>query len=317
VNAARICTARDSLAPFLAAVLLLSGCGGSDLVLPHGNDPAGIQVIAGDGESGQTGDLVTVVVEVTDNGGQPIEGAGVGFNITSAGDGADISPATATTNAAGRAQAQMILGTRVGLQTGNAQVVTGSTTAPKASFSALVLPQAPGNLPPRSDFDAHCEQLSCEFTDRSSDDDGSITEWEWGFGDGSSSSVREPAHIYQAAGTYTVTLTITDDDDATDVSENIVTVSTPPQSPNEPPRADFEVQCFGLTCALEDKSKDDDGSVVGWFWDFGDGSPTSTEQNPVHHYQDSGHVQVTLTVTDDDGATGSKTHNADPKDHRD
>ena len=309
--------ARVSLTALLIAAGLLSGCGGSDLVLPGGGgEPVSIRVIQGDGESGQMGDLVPVVVEVTDADGGPIEGASVAFDLTSAGPGAAIAPPVAITDAVGRAQAQMLLGTKAGLQTGAAQVVIESATAPKASFSVIVLPETPGNQAPRADFDPRCQDLGCEFSDRSSDQDGSVTGWDWNFGDGGSSSVREPAHTYQAAGTYTVTLTVTDDDGATDVAQRNVSVSAPEPPPNEAPQADFEVHCFGLTCNLEDKSKDDDGSIVGWLWDFGDGS-TSTEQNPVHQYQDSGHYQVTLTVTDDGGAVGSKTRNADPKDHRD
>lgn len=33
--------------------------------------------------------------------------------------------------------------------------------------------------------------------------------WSWSFGDGATSSVRNPTHVYVAAGTYTVTLTVT------------------------------------------------------------------------------------------------------------
>jgi PKD repeat protein len=311
VNAARICIAGRGRAP-LVAVLLLSGCGGSDLVLPHANDPAAIRVVQGDGESGRTGDLVSVVVEVTDDAGQPIAGAGVGFSLTSSGDGADISPDTSTTGGDGRAQAQMLLGARVGLQTGSARVVMDNPTAPRASFSVAVLPATPGNRPPRSDFDAHCQELSCEFTDKSSDDDGDVVAWSWSFGDGGTSDAREPAHVYGGTGNYTVTLTVTDNDGASDVSQNNVIVSGPEPIPNAAPKAEFEVNCSEMTCSFEDKSSDSDGTVVSWSWDFGDGSGSS-DQNPEHEYRDRKRYRVTLTVTDDDGATGTKSHDARPK----
>jgi PKD repeat protein len=313
MNAARFCTARHSLVA-LAAALSLVGCG-SDLVLPGQNNPADIEVIAGDGESGLAGEAVTIVVKVTDAAGQPIEGASVNFDLTSAGDGADISPATAVTDSGGRAQAEMLLGERLGLQTGAAEVVLQNDTPPTASFSAIVLPEGQGNRPPLSDFDAHCEELSCEFSDRSSDPDGDVTVWAWTFGDGGSSDAREPAHIYPGPGTYTVTLTVTDNDGASDVSQNNVTVSAPPPIANEPPHAEFEVRCFDLVCSFEDKSTDSDGSIASWLWDFGDGSATSSAQNPVHQFDDRGKFRVTLTVTDDDGATDSKTHDAGPRDH--
>jgi PKD repeat protein len=37
------------------------------------------------------------------------------------------------------------------------------------------------------------------------------------------------------------------------------------------------------------------------------------EQNPVHSYADPGHYDVSLTVTDNGGATNAKTHRADVK----
>jgi PKD repeat protein len=32
-------------------------------------------------------------------------------------------------------------------------------------------------------------------------------------------------------------------------------------------------------------------------WDFGDGSPASSEENPAHEYQHSGLAPITRTVT--------------------
>jgi PKD repeat protein len=51
-------------------------------------------------------------------------------------------------------------------------------------------------------------------------------------------------------------------------------------------------------------SSDPDGSVVAYSWDFGDGN-SSNLANPSYTYNTAGVYQVTLTVVDDRGATGS------------
>ncbi|MEO1272959.1 MAG: PKD domain-containing protein, partial [Myxococcota bacterium] len=54
-------------------------------------------------------------------------------------------------------------------------------------------------------------------------------------------------------------------------------------------------------------SEDLDGSIVSWSWDFGDGSPVSTDASPTHSYLDPGQYTVTLTVTDNEGLTDTDT----------
>ena len=54
-----------------------------------------------------------------------------------------------------------------------------------------------------------------------------------------------------------------------------------------------------------DVSKDRNGTIVAWHWDFGDGT-ASTERFPVHVYAERGRYMVTLTVTDDDGETARR-----------
>lgn len=51
-------------------------------------------------------------------------------------------------------------------------------------------------------------------------------------------------------------------------------------------------------------SFDPDGSLVGLTWDFGDGSSVDGGQFVTHSYVDPGTYVATLTVTDDDGASG-------------
>jgi LPXTG-motif cell wall-anchored protein len=50
-------------------------------------------------------------------------------------------------------------------------------------------------------------------------------------------------------------------------------------------------------------SADSDGAVTGFTWSFGDGSAPATGEQVVHEYAAPGTYTVTLTVTDDDGAS--------------
>lgn len=73
---------------------------------------------------------------------------------------------------------------------------------------------------------------------------------------------------------------------------------------NEPPTADFGVSVDEYTADFTNNSSDPDGEIASSEWEFGDGE-TSSEESPSHTYQSNDTYQVTLTVTDDDGATSS------------
>ena len=83
-----------------------------------------------------------------------------------------------------------------------------------------------------------------------------------------------------------------------------VTIKNVP--PNNPPLAfDFIYDSRKKLITFTDRSV---GTIVSWFWDFGDGE-TSTEQNPSHRYRKIGDYSVTLTVIDDGGASSSISKN--------
>lgn len=84
---------------------------------------------------------------------------------------------------------------------------------------------SPDNQPPTADFSWTADGLTVQFTDGSSDTDGSIATRSWDFGDGSTSTATNPSHTYPADGDYTVQLTVTDDDGASDLTEQTVSVS--------------------------------------------------------------------------------------------
>ena len=76
---------------------------------------------------------------------------------------------------------------------------------------------------------------------------------------------------------------------------------------NQPPVAAFTSSCSGLACGFTSTSSDPDGSIASYSWTFGDGG-TSTLQNPSHSYAAGGTYTVTLTVTDNQGASNAVSH---------
>jgi PKD repeat protein len=82
------------------------------------------------------------------------------------------------------------------------------------------------NQAPTASFSWNCTDFSCDFTDASTDGDGSIVSWDWNFGDGWSSNGQNPNHMYEYAGTYEVSLTVIDDDGASHSVSEEVTVGS-------------------------------------------------------------------------------------------
>ena len=124
----------------------------------------------------------------------------------------------------------------------------------------------PENSPPTADFSFTTSGLTVDFTDLSSDSDGSVVAWKWSFGDGASSTDKSPSHTYAESGTYTVMLTVTDDNGATDSKSTDVIVT---EQGTAPPVVDACDPAYGnrgdrLTVAVTG-SNFQDGATV----DFG------------------------------------------------
>ena len=84
------------------------------------------------------------------------------------------------------------------------------------------------NSPPTAGFNYTTNNLTANFTDTSSDSDGTIASRSWNFGDGTTSNATNPSKTYASAGTYTVTLTVTDNGGLNNQISKQVTVSAPP-----------------------------------------------------------------------------------------
>lgn len=74
---------------------------------------------------------------------------------------------------------------------------------------------------------------------------------------------------------------------------------------NSPPTPDFTATTNDLTATFTSTAIDFDGTIASYSWDFGDGTPVSTQPNPTHTYATYGAKTVVLTVTDNGGANAS------------
>jgi PKD repeat protein len=174
-----------------------------------------------------------------------------------------------------------------------------------------------GGTGPNTDPDANFSggpctvAVACSFADLSTDPEGdaTISTRSWNFGDGSAAVVNPgltPSHTYANAGEYDVTLTVTDNGGRSNTQTTRITVTggTPA---NVPPTAAFNVPTctVNVACLFTDASTDTDGTVVGWSWNFADGTAPDLNRNPSHTFATAGTYQVSLTVTDDDGDPSS------------
>ena len=150
--------------------------------------------------------------------------------------------------------------------------------------------------PPVADFTATpttgTVPLTVQFTDVST----GATSWSWAFGDGVTSTSQNPSHMYTAAGTYTATLTVTNPGGSSSKQLQItVTV--------QPPVANFTATPTTGNVLLAVQFTDASTGATSWSWVFGDGTPTSTDQSPLHTYTEAGDYTAILTVTNDAGSS--------------
>ncbi|MET0839768.1 MAG: PKD domain-containing protein, partial [Marmoricola sp.] len=157
---------------------------------------------------------------------------------------------------------------------------------------------------PTAAYTQTCTSLSCTFdSSGSTTSSGTITGRSWTFGDGTTSTEANPVHAFPATGTYQVGLTVT----TSKGLSNTVTKTVQVTRVNQDPTADFTATCNQLTCTFNaGGSADADGTVAGYAWSFGDGA-TGTGNPATRTYASAGTRDVTLTVTDNEGGTGTVT----------
>ncbi|MEA2080351.1 MAG: PKD domain-containing protein, partial [Pseudomonadota bacterium] len=183
---------------------------------------------------------------------------------------------------------------------------TGNVEAPPTFIAGDMDPVA-GNQPPTADANGpYNGTVNVPLTldgSASSDPDGTIV-YSWDFGDGNTGTGASPTHVYITDGTFNVSLTVTDDAGDTGTDATTATIGLG----NQPPVADANGPysgTVGVAVSFDGTgSNDPDGTIASYSWDFGDGS-TGNGPSPTHIYATASMFNVTLTVTDDTGASDS------------
>ncbi len=141
------------------------------------------------------------------------------------------------------------------------------------------------------------------FSGSGSDPDEDSISYSWNFGDGSTSTEQNPSHTYTSEGTFTAVLTVIDSIGATAKTTVVVKIG---RRPTARFTTSDVVGFVGIPLAFDAVySSDPENAIVGYSWNFGDGSPAGSGKDISRVYENAGTYVVTLTVTDEDGQTGS------------
>ena len=172
-------------------------------------------------------------------------------------------------------------------------------------FSSDVTVSTTANTNPTANFTFACSDLSCDFTDGSSDADGTVASRAWTFESGTpaTSTTASPADvIFSGTGDWDVTLTVTDNQGGTGTVTKTVSVEAPAAGA---PTASFDVACSASTCTITNTSTNLTGTET-WAWDFGDGQSSTLEDPATVQYtvNDVTDFTITLVATN---ALGSST----------
>jgi PKD repeat protein len=153
--------------------------------------------------------------------------------------------------------------------------------------------------------------LNVNFNGTGTDPDGTIVLYEWKFTshgtyDYSSATSAATSHTYNEPDKYIAVFRVTDDDGLVDTDSVLISVSGPPISK---PGAFPTSGEAPLAVTFFSNGEDLDGSPEYYDWDFnGDGVNDQhliASMNTEYTFTQAGTYNATLTVTDNEGLTGS------------
>jgi len=141
-----------------------------------------------------------------------------------------------------------------------------------------------------------CANNYMAFTDTTLIHFGTIGAWSWNFGDGGVSQSPNPSHLYTTAGAYDVTLEVTSNMGCSySIIQSIVVQGSP--------TADFTFTNEDIIVGSEVGFNDLSSGGNEWYWIFGDGFGTDTDQNPTYSYSTAGSYNVIQRVTNSFGCS--------------
>ena len=135
--------------------------------------------------------------------------------------------------------------------------------------------------------------------------EGPVTSWDWDFGDGQTSTGETVNHTFKAAGEYTVQLVIKDEAGLTGRLTRLLQVYTD-QPVVRMTYAPDRVKAAESIVFNGSDSFDPNGLIVSYHYDFGDGAEAEGAVKN-HAYSEPGEYHATLSLTDNQGNTASKT----------
>ena len=140
--------------------------------------------------------------------------------------------------------------------------------------------------------------LTVHFTDQSTGTAPLTYAWDFNNDGTTDSTSQNPSYSYTVPGTYSVSLSVSNKGGSQQITKNnYITVTKAP--PVAAFTADTTSGAAPLTVHFTDHST---GNPTAWAWDFkGDGSATSTAQNPAYTYTTPGNYTVKLTVSNTGG----------------
>lgn len=157
-----------------------------------------------------------------------------------------------------------------------------------------------------------------------------ISGWGWQ-DDGWGIGILGPLVYFQSSGTQTIRIQTREDglsidqvvlspsryllsgpgalmNDGVILASTLGSVAPPPPPPNQPPSLSISASPTSgvspLFVSFASSASDADGFIASYFWNFGDGT-SSSSANPTHTYS-AGSYNASLTVTDNSGATTTK-----------